>query len=100
MQKAAAVVPLALLSAAWTASLTSAATPAANVTAASPEQGGGVLPDGSSVPAEAVEAHRDLITGETLTTELRVELREEAVAPDTAVAVGAGSALTVEVRRA
>jgi len=50
--------------------------------------------------AEAVEAHRDLITGETLTTELRVELREEAVAPDTAVAVGAGSALTVEVRRA
>src|SRR5689334_1797772 len=55
VQKAAAVVPLALLSAAWTASLTSAATPTASV-ASGTAAPGGLLPDGSSVPAEAIEA--------------------------------------------
>ncbi|MDO9455483.1 lytic transglycosylase domain-containing protein [Nocardioides sp.] len=55
MQKAVAIVPLALLSAAWTASLTSAATPTTNVSAATAEPGG-LLPDGSSVPAQAIEA--------------------------------------------
>ncbi len=54
MQKAAAVVPLALLSAAWTASLTNAATPTATV-ASGTAAPGGLLPDGSSVPAEAIE---------------------------------------------
>jgi hypothetical protein len=55
IQKAAAVVPLALLSAAWTASLAGVgASPAAVLSA----QEGGVdtLPDGSSVPSEAIEA--------------------------------------------
>ena len=55
VQKTVAVVPLALLSAAWTASLTSAATPSANLSSVAAEPGG-LLPDGSSVPLEAIEA--------------------------------------------
>ncbi|WP_148613633.1 lytic transglycosylase domain-containing protein [Nocardioides rubriscoriae] len=55
IQRAAALVPLALLSAAWTASLTTAVTPAADVSAATTDPGG-LLPDGSSVPAQAIEA--------------------------------------------
>ena len=54
IQKAAAVVPLALLSAAWTASLAGIGTTPAVV---SSQQGGDdTLPDGSSVPSEAIEA--------------------------------------------
>ena len=54
IQRAAAVVPLALLSAAWTASLAGVGTSSAVVSA----QGGGddTLPDGSSVPSQAIEA--------------------------------------------
>ena len=54
MQKAAAVVPLALLSAAWTASL--AGVGAAPAMVSSQEGGDDTLPDGSSVPSEAIEA--------------------------------------------
>jgi membrane-bound lytic murein transglycosylase B len=54
MQKAAAVVPLALLSAAWTASL--AGVGAAPAVLSSQEGGDDTLPDGSSVPSEAIEA--------------------------------------------
>ena len=49
-QRATALVPLALLSGAWTASL------AATSTASASTDGGARLPDGSSLPAEAVEA--------------------------------------------
>jgi hypothetical protein len=55
VKKAAALVPLALLSAAWTASLTTAGAPSTTVSADAAEPGG-LLPDGSSVPAEAIEA--------------------------------------------
>ncbi len=54
IQKAAAVVPLALLSAAWTASL--AGVGAAPAVVSSQEGGDDTLPDGSSVPSEAIEA--------------------------------------------
>lgn len=54
IQKAAAVVPLALLSAAWTASL--AGVGAAPAVVSSQEGGDETLPDGSSVPSEAIEA--------------------------------------------
>jgi membrane-bound lytic murein transglycosylase B len=54
IQKAAAVVPLALLSAAWTASL--AGVGAAPAVLSSQEGGDETLPDGSSVPSEAIEA--------------------------------------------
>jgi isoleucyl-tRNA synthetase len=50
--------------------------------------------------ADAVETHRDLIQAETLTTELVIERRGDLAAREGAVAVGAGSAVTVEVRRA
>ncbi len=54
IQKAAAVVPLALLSAAWTASL--AGVGAAPAVVSSQEGGDETLPDGTSVPSEAIEA--------------------------------------------
>ncbi len=54
IHKAVAIVPLALLSAAWTASLAGVgATPAV---VAGPEVEDESLPDGSSVPTEAIEA--------------------------------------------
>jgi len=53
-QKGTALVPLALVSAAWTASLVSAPTVA--TVAADTDQVPGVLPDGTSVPSEAIEA--------------------------------------------
>ena len=55
VQKTVAVLPLALLSAAWTASLTSAPSTSVSVASVTAEPGG-LLPDGSSVPAEAIEA--------------------------------------------
>ena len=55
VQKTAALVPLALLSAAWTAGLTAAPTTLANVSAAAGDDQG-TLPDGSSVPSQAIEA--------------------------------------------
>jgi isoleucyl-tRNA synthetase len=45
----------------------------------------------------AVEAHRDLIMGETLTLNLEVDLFSEA--PDDAVPVGDGAAVTVQVSK-
>ena len=53
-QKGTALVPLALVSAAWTASLVSAPTVA--TVAAGTDQVPAVLPDGTSVPSEAIEA--------------------------------------------
>ncbi|WP_300643972.1 lytic murein transglycosylase [Nocardioides sp.] len=53
-QKGTALVPLALVSAAWTASLVSAPTVA--TVAADTDQVPAVLPDGASVPTEAIEA--------------------------------------------
>ena len=50
--------------------------------------------------ADAVETHRDLIQAETLTTELVIERRGDLATSEGAVAVGTGSAVTVEVRRA
>ena len=52
-QKATALVPLALLSGAWTASL---AVPGAIVATAATSQDGSRLPDGTTVPNEALEA--------------------------------------------
>jgi membrane-bound lytic murein transglycosylase B len=54
IQKAVAIVPLALLSAAWTASL--AGVGGAPAVVSSQESGDETLPDGSSVPTEAIEA--------------------------------------------
>ncbi len=51
LHQATALVPLALLSAAWTVSLTGA-----GATTAEPDNATGLLPDGSSVPAEAIQA--------------------------------------------
>jgi isoleucyl-tRNA synthetase len=50
--------------------------------------------------AAAIEAHRELIAGETLTTELVVDVQDDVAARDGKVAVGSGAAVTVEVRRA
>ncbi|GAA0956442.1 isoleucine--tRNA ligase [Frigoribacterium faeni] len=50
--------------------------------------------------ARAIEAHRDLIQAETLTTELVVDVRDDLAELADAVAVGDGSVVTVEVRRA
>ena len=51
MHKATAIVPLAVLSAAWTASLVGVGAG----TASAEGDGSGVLPDGTSIPTEAVE---------------------------------------------
>lgn len=53
-QKGTALVPLALVSAAWTASLVAAPTVA--TVASGTDEAPGVLPDGTSVPSEAIEA--------------------------------------------
>ncbi|QNE43108.1 isoleucine--tRNA ligase [Frigoribacterium sp. NBH87] len=50
--------------------------------------------------AAAIEAHRALIAGETLTTELVVDVQDDVATRDERVAVGSGAAVTVEVRRA
>ncbi len=55
MQKAAAIVPLALLSAAWTASLAGFA-PTTSVSAAVQPEGDGGLPGGATVPDQAIQA--------------------------------------------
>jgi membrane-bound lytic murein transglycosylase B len=54
VQRASALVPLAILSIAWTASLTTAGS------GASAADGSGTLPDGSRVPAQAIEAPASL----------------------------------------
>ena len=50
--------------------------------------------------AAAIEVHRALIAGETLTTELVVDVQDDVATRDERVAVGSGAAVTVEVRRA
>ena len=51
LQKASALVPLALLSTAWTASLAGA-----GASTAAAEDDSGTLPDGTSIPTQAIEA--------------------------------------------
>src|SRR5919107_2900911 len=57
LQKAATLVPLALLSAAWSISIVSVDLTGSTATSA---DGGGTLPDGSTVPEEAIEAPASL----------------------------------------
>ena len=56
LQKAATLVPLAVLSAAWTISIAGVGLSGSSATSAD----GGTLPDGSTVPAEAIEAPASL----------------------------------------
>lgn len=67
-QKGTALVPLALVSAAWTASLVSAPTVA--TVAAGTDQVPSVLPDGTSVPSEAIEAPASVSSSSTLAGQL------------------------------
>jgi membrane-bound lytic murein transglycosylase B len=67
-QKGTALVPLALVSVAWTASLVSAPT-VANV-AADTDQAPTVLPDGTSVPSEAIQAPASVSSSSTLAGQL------------------------------
>src|SRR3954462_14721928 len=53
MQRATAIIPLALLSAAWTASLAGVG---ASTAASAEDTPRATLPDGTSVPTEAIEA--------------------------------------------
>ena len=50
--------------------------------------------------AAALGTHRDMVQAETLTTELVVDVQDDVAGRDGKVAVGSGSAVTVEVRRA
>ena len=59
VQKASALLPLAVLSIAWTASLVTAGSDGSSA-------GSGLLPDGSRVPAEAVRAPASLTAPRTL----------------------------------
>src|SRR3954468_4563295 len=59
LHKTTALVPMALLSAAWTASLIGASTP----TAVAGERPDPTLPDGSSVPAQAIQAPASVSDG-------------------------------------
>lgn len=67
-QKGTALVPLALVSAAWTASLVSAPTVA--TVAAGTDQVPSVLPDGTSVPSEDIEAPASVSSSSTLAGQL------------------------------
>ncbi len=62
-QRVVAIVPLALLSAAWTASLAGAGVDTA-ITAEAPQED--PLPDGASVPEEAIEAPASVSSGDGL----------------------------------
>src|SRR5689334_21756019 len=58
LQKASTLVPLALVSAAWTANLAGA-----GLTSASADQkGSGMLPDGTTVPSQAINAPASVST--------------------------------------
>lgn len=67
MHKATAIVPLAVLSAAWTVSLTGLG--AGSATAAD-ETGPAVLPDGTTLPTEAVEAPASVGEGQAREVDL------------------------------
>ncbi len=64
LQKAAALVPLAVLSTAWTATLAGAGVTAAVVSAESTEQA--QLPEGATVPDEAIEAPASVSSGDDI----------------------------------
>ncbi|MGV3563743.1 MAG: lytic murein transglycosylase [Nocardioides sp.] len=67
-RRVAIVLPLTLVSAAWTASLVSAPTVA--TVAADTDQAPAVLPDGTSVPSEAIEAPASVSSSSTLAGQL------------------------------
>ncbi|MDE0776576.1 MAG: hypothetical protein OSB43_09915, partial [Nocardioides sp.] len=56
VRKATTIVPLALLSAAWTASLTGLGPAATTVAATTTAPEEGTIPSGATVPARAIEA--------------------------------------------
>ena len=60
-QRGVALVPLALVSAAWTASVVSA--PAVSTVASGTDVAPAALPDGTSVPAQAIDAPASVSTG-------------------------------------
>ena len=64
VQKASALLPLALLSVAWTASLATAGSDAASA-------GSDTLPDGTQVPAQAVRVPASVTAPHTLTPGIR-----------------------------
>src|SRR3712207_1253739 len=61
LRKATALVPLALLSAAWTATLAGA-----GPVAVAGDQPAPTLPDGTSVPTEAIEAPASVSSGDSI----------------------------------
>jgi membrane-bound lytic murein transglycosylase B len=93
-QKGTALVPLALVSAAWTASLVSA--PAVSTVAAGTEQP--TLPDGTSVPTEAIEAPASVSSTATLAGQLTGSKAQQVVA--TASTAGIPSAALAAYQRA
>src|SRR4051794_6187469 len=94
LHTATALVPMALLSAAWTASLLGA-TPS---TASAGERHDPTLPDGSSVPAQAIEAPASVSDGSTIAPGVGSSDAEQVVA--TASASGIPSAALAAYQRA
>lgn len=72
-QKAATLVPLAALSAVWTASLVGVGGPGTTAVASGERGGSGVLPDGTSVPTQAIEAPASVSKGFRGTGEAAVQ---------------------------
>jgi len=66
VQKATALVPLALLSAAWTASLAGAGAGGATLASSTSDPGSAQLPDGTSVPGRAIEAPASVSAPESI----------------------------------
>ncbi len=89
-QKASALLPLAVLSLAWTASLVTAGSDGSTA-------GSGLLPDGSRVPAEAVRAPASLTAPRTLAPGLHGHRRSVV---STASASGIPAAALTAYRRA
>ncbi len=94
LQKAATLVPLALLSAAWSISIVSVDLNGSTATSA---DGGGTLPDGSTVPEEAIEAPASLSGGSSLAPGLK---GDPAAAVDNAAANGIPAAALAAYQRA
>ncbi len=72
LQKAATLVPLALLSAAWSVSIVGVGLTGSTATSAD----GGTLPDGSTVPEEAIEAPASLTASSKLAPGLKGDPQE------------------------
>jgi membrane-bound lytic murein transglycosylase B len=94
MHKATALVPLAVLSAAWTASMAGVG----GGTAAAGDQTSGALPDGSTVPAEAIEAPASVTAPDAVTP--GVPRGQAAQAVDTASTSGIPAAALAAYQRA